>query len=334
MRRVGYLLLLVLLGGCQTTPEVPSTQTDVEAAEQWPDWITQLPVRADWVYGTGSAEWTDDPVQAAQMARDRARLDLQKSLRSSVSGSTTIFLSDSNGAVNKDIQQKLRSEVTAVELQNIQVLKTFTSDQQHQVFVLVGLDKSEEAQVTASRIEELDRALSTWLADYSKNTVKQLQYNSAYLRIVEQRRQLLETYRLVSGREWQSEQNDQSWKIMASTRELFSRIKIEIREYQDNVALGRQVAQALSEYGYGSLIASSHGNLMLSINSEQSLVQKQDIYYLFLEANFEVSASDNIVRAGAVSAKGVGGTEAIASNKAMNAMAQKLSAEILKYLLP
>ena len=330
MRRFGVLILFTLLVNCSSTPETQA----VDHEEQWPDWITQLPSRANWVYGTGSAEWTDDPAQAAQLARDRARLDLQKSLSISVSGSTTLYVSDSNGDIEKDIQQKVRSEVKPVELQSVQVINTYTSNQQHRVFVLVGMDKNEELQVTTAAIMAVEQPLQTWLADYSDNAIKQLQYNSDYLRIVEQRRLLLDKYRLLSGGSWHSDLDDRAQQILASTRTLFDQIRIEIREYRDHTALGHQVAQALAEYGYGSLIVRKSGNLVLSIDSQQNLSQKDGIYYLFLEADFELSASDNIVRAGAVSGKGVAGNEESATNKAMTSLAKKLSSEILKYLLP
>ena len=330
MRGFGVLILLTLLMSCSSTPETQAVNTE----EQWPDWITQLPAKTNWVYGTGSAEWSDDPVQAAQLARDRARLDLQKSLSISVSGSTTMFLSDSNGDIDKDIQQKVRSEVKPVELQSVQVINTYTSDQQHRVFVLVGMDKTDELQVTTARLMEIEEPLRTWLADYSSNVIRQLQYNSDYLRVVEQRRQLLDKYRLLSGRIWSSDMDDQVQRIMASTRTLLDQVRIEIKEYQQNSALGHQVAQALAEYGYGSLITRDHGNLVLSIHSQENPSQKDGIYYQFLDADFELSASDNIVRAGAVSAKGVAGTEESATTKAMASLAKKLSAEILKYLLP
>ncbi|WP_417598757.1 LPP20 family lipoprotein [Oceanospirillum sp.] len=107
------LLVAVALAGCSSAPE--------QRLGEAPAWVDQLPQRAGYVYGVGSADNTGSESAAAENAKERARADLIRQMQVMVSGDfssqTQLQMTDGqNTSFIEEVNDKVRSRIPEVEL--------------------------------------------------------------------------------------------------------------------------------------------------------------------------------------------------------------------------
>ena len=132
MQSLSYIpiaILALLIAACQ------SASTASSDASGLPQWVTELPIKSGYAYGVGSAPVSSDEATAAQLARERARFDLVKSLKVNVSGEFYSSTELNNSELTQTVRQTIRNRVDETELTQIEIQDSYFDKKKHNKLV-------------------------------------------------------------------------------------------------------------------------------------------------------------------------------------------------------
>lgn len=325
--RVWLLLFALILAGCSSAPKSP-------ASTVLPDWVTELPIRNGWVYGVGSAELVGDPAQAAQLARNRARLDVLSSLQVNISGSSTSSLTVANNEVDRRVNQYLRSQVPEIQLETLSQVDSFTDRNAGRVYVLMGLSRADEASQLRRQMGNLDMQIQTWKPKLTGDRLARLQDLGQIMRVVAEWQPMAERYRLITGRSPDPMTSDRVQELQQQLSDLLSQMAIRLETQGDQVSqLATGVAERLT--GQGLQLVPGQADLTLALSSRLNELKRGGNDYAFIDAQITLKTpSGRVLLQAQETARGVSSLPGQAVYKAMDELADLLSQRLIEVLLP
>jgi len=314
MTRIILILLSATLIACSATPNKHQAQS------QYPEWITELPIQSGWVFGVGSADLSDDPAISAKLARQRARLDLARSLKTEIEGQFQMQTRDDNGEVSRRASELIKSGVASIELSNIEIKESVTRDKQ--IFVLVALERSKEVGYLRSQQRALEEQATNWIPSLEVS-IQELR------KLIHWQDQLARWYgiqdqiHLISGRVSTVEAPDFANKYYRFNQYLESTVVIQT----DGVS--QKLAQST-----GWPVSQLGGNLVLTLDTHVESIIENDTFYYFITGHIvihDVLQQDNIQIP--VSIRAVSSIQTAAQKKAEFEL-EKLIKDSIAMILP
>lgn len=317
--------LILLLAACSNQ----STKTS-----SLPGWVTELPVRDGWVYGVGSAELIGDPAKAAQLARNRARLDLLASLKVNIGGRTDSLLSVNNNEVERRFNQRLTSKVPEIELETLTQIDSYIDQTEQRVFVLMGLSRAEESSRLRRQMVDLEQTITDWQMPTAIDRLEQLQQLGRIMQSVAQWQPLADRFRLISGRSIDPLVQQQVVSLQQQLRDVLASLKVELTatgEQSDRLAAG--LGERLTTQGL--YLVPDQGDLLLLVETEVDQLNRQGNDYVFINAQIALSTPQKqILLQSQKTARGVSSLPGQAVNKAMDELSSQLSDALIEALVP
>lgn len=157
------LLCGLLVSACSSPQREISSPADSIAP--LPGWTQTYPRQLGYEFGVGQAQVFGATGSAADLATERARVDLLSRIRVRVEGETQTSLQQQwqqgqEVALNETLQQRARSQVEAVTLPGLRTRETWFSPDQREVWVLVELDRSAAQAELFSRWRALEQQMT------------------------------------------------------------------------------------------------------------------------------------------------------------------------------
>lgn len=329
----------LVLGGCTSSGPSVADQSDANGMAGVPRWVTNPPSGNDMVYGVGSAEVFADPATALNRARDKARSELIKQLKVTVSGQTEMRQSQkiNNGKsqVTSSIMDIVRSRVAETELANIGIAETHVDSQGSVAYALAQLDRNMAARNLADQLDELDERIRR-IADETTgdDRLEQLKVLMPALPLLTERENVFGKLRLVA-------KGNPGHRMPAEFRALQDRVAslldslVVVLEPRDisSRKMDSTLRRALSEEGV-KVRESGAGDLILRYEAGLRTVTRDGRSFVFADGNVTVlDAAGNVidefqerVKSGSVDA-GVASDRAV--GKLAEGLGQKLGASLL-----
>ena len=144
------LLMVLLFFGCKSKP------SELEMDENIPDFVANPPVSAEFIYGVGSARFSNSSSQSMQAADARARTDLASKLGTEVQAMIIDYSRTAGTETNQTavltFYESISRQLTSATLRGVELEKRErTKDGTY--WSLVRISRSDAAQVTAEIIE-------------------------------------------------------------------------------------------------------------------------------------------------------------------------------------
>jgi len=268
MKTLILIILSLSLIACSSTPDHKSSMTE------YPDWVTLLPIQSGWVFGVGSAELGGDPAGSAKLARQRARLDLARSLKTEIEGQFQMKTSDDNGQVSRQASELIKSGVASIELANIVVKESVTLDSK--IFVLVALQRSKEVSYLRSQQYSIEQQSESWIPAF-KVSIQELRKLIHWQSQLSRWYEIQDQIHLVSGRFEGVSTPGFAQKYQQFSQYLEDNVVIQLVD-KDN-----KLAQAV-----GWPVNQDSGNLVLTLNTHAETVIEDDTYYYFITGHIVI----------------------------------------------
>ena len=146
---LGLFLVLMVLG-CKSKPN------QLELDPNIPDFVANPPVSDLYIYGVGSAQFSNNSSQAMAAADARARVDLAAKLRTEVQAMiidySRIAGTENNQTANLTFYESISRQLTDATLRGVEVEQRDRS-KDGTYWSLVRISKADAAQVAADIIE-------------------------------------------------------------------------------------------------------------------------------------------------------------------------------------
>jgi len=330
---VALALSLTLMACASPSPKKQSTA-------QLPNWVTELPVQNNWVFGVGSAELEskDDPAVVAKLARNRARLDLMSSLQVSMSGRTDSLLSETlsggTSEVQKSVNQHLSSKVKVVELEGIQVIESHEDKVNQRVFVLVGLDRNLAARNLRQQMSGYELVITEWQSQ-AYDLLAQIRELGPVMAAAAQWLELADKHRLVVGRLPDEFTYDTIRQHQQSLAKLLSQLQLAIQV--EGVGTAESLAGAIGSRftEKGMTVNAYDHHLSLEMTVDKSVTEQKGNEYVFLTAQVTLRDTQGVILLQSrESSKGISSLPGKAEEKALNQLADRLADKIIVKLVP
>ncbi len=330
--QVLWLVFIVgLVAGCQTStskPQAESKATDTN----FPSWVTELPVKSGWAYGVGSAELLGDPSAVAQLARNRARLDLIRSLKVSISGQSINQITVSGNGVEQAARQRVVSNVDAFDVEGLEVAESYTSNSH--VFVLMALDRNKAGNIVKRQMSEIELELEK-SEPLSGSVLEQLKQLSPSLRLESQWLAKAEQYRILTGRT-DTLLNDRIRQDNKKLASLLDQLKLHVTAINpDGETLLPAVRAELTGKGFIIRPSQQDADLRLTLGVIKRSQVENGREYAHLTSIVELLDPENrLIMQGNPKAKGVSGVVGRAEEKAIEQLADEIMNLVMAAILP
>ncbi len=298
-----------------------------------PDWITNPPQRAGFAYGIGSADLWGDKAAAVRRAGDAARVNLVSQLRVTVSGdfSSTVQERTATGKKTelvRNVQNTIRSQVPAVELDEVKVTETFF--EKKFAYALAELDRVKAASRMRGQIADLEQQIDT-IAEKPRSgtSLQQLRILLPALALFAQRERLADQLALVGTERKKPALSANLQQIEDSIYELFNQLQVRISMSDagaQEIASG--VIEALTEQGV-RINDQGYYDLMILVSARLRPVEKAGTHFVFADSRVTIKdADDRILSTFSKQAKGASGYAELAQAKAERSVANMLANEL------
>jgi hypothetical protein len=315
-----------------------SRRADNQASFDTPDWINNPPQRSGFAYGTGSGDLWGDKADAARRAGDAARVNLVSQLRVTVSGdfSSTVQERKATGKQTelvRTVQNTIRSQVPAVELDEVKVTETFFEEKF--AYALAELDRVKAASRLRAQISDLEeQVIAINAKPRSGSTLKKLRVVLPALTLFAQRDRLADQLALVGTQRQKPVLSDELQQIEEAIYALFNQLQVRISMTDigaQDIAAG--VIEALTEQG---MRISDRGayDLMIQVSAKLRPVEKNGSHFVFADSRVMIKdANDRTLSTFSKQAKGVSGYAELAKVKAERSVAKMLAVELASALV-
>jgi hypothetical protein len=334
-------LVICSLAACVTNAPkqgADSRRADNQASFDTPDWVNNPPQRSGFAYGTGSGDLWGDKTDAARRAGDAARVNLVSQLRVTVSGdfSSTVQERKATGKQTElvqTVQNTIRSQVPAVELDEVKVTETFF--EKKIVYALAELDRVKAASRLRAQIAGLEeQVIAINSKPRSGSTLQKLRVVLPALTLFAQRDRLADQLALVGTQRQKPVLSDELQQIQDTIYALFNQLQVRISMTDagaEEIAAG--VIEALTEQG---MRISDRGDydLLIQVSATLRPVEKNGSHFVFADSRVTIKdVNDRTLSTFSKQAKGVSGYPDLAKAKAERSVAKVLAAELASALV-
>lgn len=334
-------LLVCSLAACvANAPKLSSDSKRVEnqASFDAPDWVNNPPQRNGFAYGVGSGDLWGDKADAIRRAGDAARVNLVSQLRVTVSGdlSSTVQERKATGKQTElvqTVQNTIRSQVPAVELDEVKVTETFF--EKKFVYALAELDRVKAASRMRGQISDLETQVITIdNKPRSGSSLQQLRVVLPALKLFAQRDRLADQLALVGTQRKKPALSDELQQIQANIYALFNQLQVRIVMTDagaEDIAAG--VVEALTEQGM-RINDQGYYDLMIQVSATLRPVEKNGSHFVFADSRVTIKDTDDrILSTFSKRAKGASGYPDLAKAKAERSVANMLANELASALV-
>jgi len=336
LKLLSSTLIICSLAACVANSPKPSSDTrrsENQASFDTPDWVNNPPQRNGFAYGVGSGDLWGDKADAVRRAGDAARVNLVSQLRVTVSGdfSSTVQERKATGKQTElvqTVQNTIRSQVPAVELDEVKVTETFF--EKKFVYALAELNRVKAASRIRGQISDLEvQVQSIDQKPRSGTSLQKLRVLLPALKLYAQRDRLADQLALVGTQRQKPALSDELQKIQANIYALFNQLQVRISMTDagaQDIAGG--VIEALTEQG---MRISDHGSydLMIEVSAILRPVEKNGSHFVFADSRVTIKDADQrTLSSFSKQAKGASGYPALAKAKAERSVANMLANEL------
>lgn len=336
MKRIQYIFILlaaIAISGCTgTTAGTPAKTSDL--AGSLPSWVYSPPDVPGYVYGVGAAEIYATPAEALVRAKENARLELVKQLRVKVSGETEASIkreiNEGQSKITRKIMNYARSSVQEAELPGIKIVKTAVSKKERQVFALAEMNRSmAELDITES-VESVEKQIKRYCDQkMSGDKIKDIKKLLPALKLIEQRKKLVENLKLVSDMsDEEFEKKEHSDLKMKLTDMLDSLVIVLTPSGSGDKSLASGIRKELADQGVRVRMDGS-GDLYLKFSASLSSVFKDGVYFTFASGQASVMKENkDIISEFNTKVKAGSGDKALSEKRAVEKLASALGDKI------
>lgn len=340
---LGLALTAFSLVGCNTNNLQPmdisaSQLSSAAAVNIQPDWVNNPPRRSGYAYGVASSEVYGRSANALETAREKAKADLLAGIRVEISSSTDYSKSATmqfkgDTKLQENLNQKISSKTAAVELSGIKVTETWVDEQNKAAWALAELDTSAAAQQLLKQLAQLESRIVQRGTLATAAKLDRVRYVKPSLQELVERRQLLEQLTFLGA----------ATQVDAARRQTVENIEVEIAqllaslgiqlqaETQAAQALQPKLASALTDLGFN--LVNSQPDLRLVMQLKSSRVERKGLNYVDASASTQINSAEkrtlHIINA---TTRTVSSEASVASNKAVEELAQKLAESLIESL--
>ena len=341
-RRQSAIMLMLLaaiavLAGCSST-------SGRQAGEP-PIWVDQLPQRAGYVYGVGSADITGSESDAKENAKERARADLIRQMQVMISSDFTreTQLQMVGGATSRFVEQvndTLRSQIPDVELPDLRWTDSWVNPETSTHYALAELNRRAAEAKLAEQLSSLDLELLDQSIPLTKATdgiavrhIDQVREAIPVLAMFAKRDKIVRQLQFVAESDFARFKLDHD--LVGLRKKLNALIgTLTITLSPSNAAaksLDGTIAEEMTKLG---LRLSTAGDVDADLRLTYTLgIHRKDVnrtHYVFARATVQIRDSDNrIIGAFDREAKGVSGLEHRAEHLAVRRLGSILASEII-----
>ncbi len=341
LKLITSTLLVCSLAACvANAPKLSSDSKRVEnqASFDTPDWVNNPPQRNGFAYGVGSGDLWGDKADAIRRAGDAARVNLVSQLRVTISGnfSSTVQERKATGKQTElvqTVQNTIRSQVPAVELDEVKVTETFF--EKKFVYALAELDRVKAASRIRGQISDLETQVITIdNKPRSGSSLQQLRVVLPALKLFAQRDRLADQLALVGTQRKKPALSDELQQIQANIYALFNQLQVRIVMTDagaEDIAAG--VVEALTEQGM-RINDQGYYDLMIQVSATLLPVEKNGSHFVFADSRVTIKDTDDrILSTFSKRAKGASGYPDLAKAKAERSVANMLANELASALV-
>ena len=319
-------ILALLIVACQ------SASTTSSDASGLPQWVTELPIKSGYAYGVGSAPVSSDEATAAQLARERARFDLVKSLKVNVSGEFYSSTELNNSELTQTVRQTIRNRVDETELTQIEIQDSYFDKKKQVVYVLAVLNRVTVARQLSREINEIDLNLSVF-KPVGRDRLEKIQSYLPIVKKVDDREQIIKKLMLVSGKVYKFPGDGLPDKILFDFGQMLSDLVIGLAPLDPaSEALTNGIAEQLTKQGF--TIGQGNYDLIISYKVAQQLREQDSIYYSFALGEATLTdGSGNVIKQVSKKVKAASSFADSASKQALSKLAKYLGSITVSALL-
>lgn len=339
--KTGLLAALALvLAGCGSSPQQP-------VAEK-PAWVSQLPERAGYVYGVGSADNTGSAAGALDSARERARVDLIRQMEVQISseftsntelqltgGRTTAFV--------EQVQETIGSRIPEVELPDLTWSDTWVDPASKTQYALAELNRRAAEAKLMEQLSALDLELENKSLPAKVNAqgepvsrIDQVRQAVPVLALFAERDKLIQQLKFVAETDFERFIPDEDLlQLRRDLQALIASLRIALSPGNgDARLLESSLAEEMTRQGLRlSTDAAAAADLRLTYTLDMSRREQNRTHYVFARSAVQIRDSNNrIMGAFDREAKGVSGLESRAKALAVKQLGGILSAEVIDAL--
>jgi len=336
LKLLSSTLIICSLAACVANSPKPSSDTrrsENQSSFDTPDWVNNPPQRNGFAYGVGSGDLWGDKADAVRRAGDAARVNLISQLRVTVSGdfSSTVQERKATGKQTElvqTVQNTIRSQVPAVELDEVKVTETFF--EKKYVYALAELNRVTAASRIRGQISDLEEQVrSIDQKPRSGTSLQKLRILLPALKLYAQRDRLADQLALVGTQRQKPALSDELQKIQANIYALFNQLQVRISMKDagaQDIAGG--VIEALTEQGMRISDQGSY-DLMIEVSATLRPVEKNGSHFVFADSRVTIKDADQrTLSSFSKQAKGASGYPALAKAKAEKSVANMLANEL------
>lgn len=332
------LTFVLLLSACA----IKDPMRPERVVHEQPRWVVQLPVRAGYEYGVGSADVSGSEAEAIEQARERARADLIRQIQVSMSSELASHseLRMENGQSNRFVEQineKIRSRIPEVELPGISWQAQWQDPDSSTFYVLAHLNRWAVEQQLSERLSVLDLELEETRLPQEGNRLQRVKQALPVLEQFAQRDKLQQQLSFLAENGFSRYQLSTELKqLRGELNQLISSLQIVLApENQQAKKLVTGLSAGLSELG---LVLNDQANqdTDLTLNYSLQFTDKEinGTYYVLAYAQLKIrDQQGRIVQGIEQQAKGVSGFPERAEQLALQQLTSILAEQIARILL-
>lgn len=307
-----------------------------------PRWVVQLPIRAGYEYGVGSADVSGSEAEAIEQARERAKADLIRQIQVSMSAELDSHseLRMANGQSNRFVEQineKIRSRIPEVELPGISWQAQWQDPESGTFYVLAHLNRWAVEQQLSERLSGLDMELEETRLPQGSSRLQRVKQTLPILEQFAQRDKLQQQLSFLAENGLSRYQLSTELKqLKGELNQLISSLQIVlVPENRQARQLATGLSAGLSELGLAlNDQASQDADLTLNYSLQFTDKEVNGTYYVLAYAQLQVrDQQDRIVQGIEQQAKGVSGFPERAEQLALQQLTSILAEQIARILL-
>lgn len=338
--RLMVLAAVALLAACSSAPE--------KKAGGQPGWVNQLPERAGYVYGVGSADNTGSESSANENAKERARADLIRQMQVMISSEFTseTQLQMTGGRTSSFVEQvneKVRSRIPEVELPDLRWTDSWVNDETKTHYALAELNRRAAEAKLAQQLSSLDLELedkdlpATQTASGQPiSRIDQVQEAMPILALFAKRDKLVRQLQFVAETDFARFAPDEELvTLRRDLNSLISSLKITLSPGNTAArALDASLAEEMSKLGLRlTTSGDAEADLRLTYSLDMNNKEVSRTHYVFARSAVQIRDSQNrIMGAFDREAKGVSSIEERAQNLAVKQLGGILAREVIDAL--
>lgn len=328
-------LLLVGLSGCLASkPKV----TDTKQSGAAPSWVSSAPQRHGYAYGVASSEIYGSEARALETAREKAKADLLANIRVEISSSVDYRKAASmefegKTTLSETFAQNINSSTRKIELAGLQIKENWVDEKGKEAWALAELNVALAVDKLLQDLDQIEqRLLARGIGD-SPDRLERIRSIKPSLGELAEREQILQQLSFFGELSRVDQQQRQAVdQLQAQISSLLASLSIRLHATSSQAnQLQPVLAQALTDLGFN--LVTKQEDLRFDLQLKNTQIARNGLYYVDAAASGQMSTADNrmlyVINA---DHRGVSSHSDVASNKAVNELAQQLARMLVESL--